>query len=135
MLFIMRRKLRWKLCRESLGITRLRFPDATFNPAKMQSKMPRRAWAEHNNCASQKSVEIKEMMTGGKTLRIIQNSGAPRSYRCGECTRRTFGLGTPEPNPWASDQERLSGAPGEIRTPDLLLRRQSLYPAELRARS
>ncbi len=29
---------------------------------------------------------------------------------------------------------RLTGAPGEIRTPDLLLRRQSLYPAELRAR-
>ncbi len=29
----------------------------------------------------------------------------------------------------------ISGAPGEIRTPDLLLRRQSLYPAELRARS
>ena len=28
-----------------------------------------------------------------------------------------------------------SGAPGEIRTPDLLLRRQSLYPAELRART
>jgi hypothetical protein len=27
-----------------------------------------------------------------------------------------------------------NGAPGEIRTPDLLLRRQSLYPAELRAR-
>ena len=27
-----------------------------------------------------------------------------------------------------------SGAPGEIRTPDLLLRRQSLYPTELRAR-
>src|ERR1700674_2286170 len=26
-----------------------------------------------------------------------------------------------------------NGAPGEIRTPDLLLRRQSLYPAELRA--
>src|SRR5580692_10288003 len=25
------------------------------------------------------------------------------------------------------------GAPGEIRTPDLLLRRQPLYPAELRA--
>src|SRR2546427_12626242 len=26
------------------------------------------------------------------------------------------------------------GAPGEIRTPDLTLRRRSLYPAELRAR-
>src|SRR5438445_12665397 len=31
--------------------------------------------------------------------------------------------------------KRASGAPGEIRTPDLLLRRQSLYPAELRART
>src|SRR5437899_12664085 len=30
--------------------------------------------------------------------------------------------------------KRASGAPGEIRTPDLLLRMQSLYPAELRAR-
>ena len=28
----------------------------------------------------------------------------------------------------------ISGAPGEIRTPDLMLRRHSLYPAELRAR-
>ena len=27
----------------------------------------------------------------------------------------------------------LDGAPGEIRTPDLLIRSQSLYPAELRA--
>src|SRR5215471_5326748 len=31
--------------------------------------------------------------------------------------------------------EEVHGAPGEIRTPDLLLRRQSLYPAELRARN
>jgi hypothetical protein len=31
--------------------------------------------------------------------------------------------------------KKKGGAPGEIRTPDLLLRRQSLYPAELRARS
>jgi hypothetical protein len=30
---------------------------------------------------------------------------------------------------------RRDGAPGEIRTPDLMLRRHSLYPAELRARS
>jgi hypothetical protein len=29
--------------------------------------------------------------------------------------------------------EEKSGAPGEIRTPGLLLRRQPLYPAELRA--
>src|SRR2546423_1476111 len=29
----------------------------------------------------------------------------------------------------------LAGAPGEARTPDLLIRSQSLYPTELRARS
>ena len=37
-----------------------------------------------------------------------------------------------------SSEERRKGrigAPGEIRTPDLTLRRRSLYPAELRARS
>ena len=33
------------------------------------------------------------------------------------------------------DWEGKDGAPGEIRTPDLMLRRHSLYPAELRARS
>ena len=30
---------------------------------------------------------------------------------------------------------KTTGAPGEIRTPGLLLRRQPLYPAELRAHS
>ena len=34
-----------------------------------------------------------------------------------------------------SSFRRETGAPGEIRTPDLMLRRHSLYPAELRARS
>ena len=29
---------------------------------------------------------------------------------------------------------RITGAPGEIRTPDLLVRSQALYPTELRAR-
>src|ERR1019366_10721104 len=33
------------------------------------------------------------------------------------------------------DGKLMYGAPGEIRTPDLTLRRRSLYPAELRARS
>jgi hypothetical protein len=31
------------------------------------------------------------------------------------------------------DSREISGAPGETRTPDPLLRRQTLYPAELRA--
>jgi hypothetical protein len=34
----------------------------------------------------------------------------------------------------ARDLREISGAPGEIRTPDILLRRQMLYPTELRAR-
>ena len=38
----------------------------------------------------------------------------------------------PEPGFQAKDLG-MNGAPGEIRTPDLLLRRQSLYPSELRA--
>jgi hypothetical protein len=33
-----------------------------------------------------------------------------------------------------NDELLKSGAPGEIRTPDPLLRRQTLYPTELRAR-
>ena len=33
-----------------------------------------------------------------------------------------------------NDRDGVSGAPGEIRTPDPLLRRQTLYPTELRAR-
>jgi hypothetical protein len=32
------------------------------------------------------------------------------------------------------DAEEVSGAPGETRTPDLLVRSQPLYPPELRAR-
>ena len=39
---------------------------------------------------------------------------------------------------FSSMQPRMKdkpGAPGEIRTPDLLLRRQPLYPAELRAQT
>ena len=48
-----------------------------------------------------------------------------------------------EPNPKKDGPENkeshfevaliLSGAPGEIRTPDLLVRSQTLYPTELRA--
>tara|TARA_B100000900_G_scaffold124178_1_gene104807 strand:+ start:37 stop:213 length:177 start_codon:yes stop_codon:yes gene_type:complete len=33
------------------------------------------------------------------------------------------------------EKEIISGAPGEIRTPDPLVRSQVLYPAELRAQS
>ena len=32
-----------------------------------------------------------------------------------------------------SPSVRIPGAPGEIRTPDLLIRSQTLYPTELRA--
>ena len=32
-------------------------------------------------------------------------------------------------------EEQVNGAPGETRTPDLLVRSQPLYPTELRART
>jgi hypothetical protein len=32
-------------------------------------------------------------------------------------------------------EKELSGAPGEIRTPDLMVRSHALYPTELRARA
>jgi hypothetical protein len=35
---------------------------------------------------------------------------------------------------WSLQVVEKSGAPGESRTPDLLVRSQTLYPAELRAR-
>jgi hypothetical protein len=34
---------------------------------------------------------------------------------------------------FATTEKMENGAPGEIRTPDLLVRSQTLYPAELRA--
>ena len=35
---------------------------------------------------------------------------------------------------WRGTPFHFTGAPGEIRTPDLLVRSQTLYPTELRAR-
>ncbi len=40
---------------------------------------------------------------------------------------------TPQEHGNCLNNMELNGAPGEIRTPDLLIRSQSLYPAELRA--
>jgi hypothetical protein len=45
------------------------------------------------------------------------------------------GTGRVDETHWADDRAGKNGAPGEIRTPDLLLRRQPLYPSELRART
>lgn len=36
--------------------------------------------------------------------------------------------------PEVADRLAFSGAPGEIRTPDLLVRSQTLYPTELQVR-
>jgi hypothetical protein len=56
--------------------------------------------------------------TPRKTYRILENRGGVNE------NRRQNAL-------WKAEE---NGAPGEIRTPDLTLRRRSLYPAELRAR-
>src|SRR3974377_2395326 len=72
-----------------------------------------------------------------------------RTTRCGRILKRqrnrstakakyyVFMTVSPLPRPnrkWPSVSNGVSGAPGETRTPDPLLRRQTLYPAELRAR-
>jgi hypothetical protein len=49
------------------------------------------------------------------------------------------GIAVPDPrnkkgSPWLPFSHRCNGAPGEIRTPDRLVRSQVLYPTELRAR-
>jgi hypothetical protein len=55
------------------------------------------------------------ILIGTGDLEIVRNAGTPL--------------------PQVLNGQENAGAPGEIRTPDLLLRRQSLYPAELRART
>ena len=49
--------------------------------------------------------------------------------------RRKFRRASKRCNLLRRREREKYGAPGEIRTPDLMLRRHSLYPAELRARS
>jgi hypothetical protein len=58
----------------------------------------------------------------GRTLRGMQPS-------------KDIGISGPEQpaHPTAAALRKMCGAPGEIRTPDPLVRSQMLYPAELRA--
>src|SRR5690349_8803076 len=55
-----------------------------------------------------------------------------------ECARRAVTLGSPlnkmAPAGYQGRSPWLVGTPGRIRTCDLLLRRQTLYPSELQAR-
>ena len=50
-------------------------------------------------------------------------------------TAQDLSPGKTAPGSQPFDAEELSGAPGETRTPDLLVRSQPLYPPELRARN
>jgi hypothetical protein len=50
-------------------------------------------------------------------------------------TAQNLNPGKPAAGSQPLDAEELSGAPGETRTPDLLVRSQPLYPPELRARA
>src|SRR5580658_11097533 len=66
-----------------------------------------------------------------------------RSVRASDLNSRSLqlfqalGMFQAQAKKWSSQQrerKEVSGAPGEIRTPDPLVRSQMLYPAELRAR-
>ena len=61
----------------------------------------------------------------------------PRGMLARHCHARKAMVEDPEFVPrkiGTEGEKRESGAPGEIRTPDLMLRRHPLYPTELRAR-
>jgi hypothetical protein len=55
----------------------------------------------------------------------------PKKYACSMQSMGKIRVGTPS---ITQEGSSLSGAPGVIRTPDLLVRSQTLYPTELRAR-
>ena len=86
------------------------------------------------------------------TLKIVQAASPPTLAKNARMGHPLFLNGKEKPAAWATRREPAAeilsawsegspearimsgvGAPGEIRTPDLLLRRQPLYPAELRA--
>ncbi len=99
-----------------------------------------------SNDEAHASVNSRTTTTKSKSRRCCTvDTCTPRKTRCLRHFRGWVGtvLGTvlkslkcrhgPRAQKWLNPT-RKSGAPGEIRTPDLLLRRQSLYPSELRAR-
>src|SRR5579883_1108125 len=98
---------------------------------------------------SKRLCSCASFLIADAALRFGWNCASPRGCRAGqEEARDNAGAG---PGTWRMLPQRsheaiqrrhslsrggqISGAPGEIRTPDLMLRRHSLYPAELRARS
>ncbi len=76
-------------------------------------------------------------MTDGARTRDNQNHNlglyqlSYGHHKVDDYNKRKAGWKYQEPKHWIS--ATLNGAPGGARTPDLLLRRQLLYPAELRA--
>jgi hypothetical protein len=66
---------------------------------------------------------------------VLESSAAPQARLSTPARRRRSEHNASHRSHSVLSGNELYGAPGEIRTPDLMLRRHSLYPAELRAHS
>ena len=93
-----------------------------------------------DNCSQSGSGATPSITRKPDSTNLLRSSTVlARHCLCGRCT---FGTRTREHEgvfvvrAWYDRLEVLEmiGGPGEIRTPDLLVRSQTLYPTELRAR-
>ena len=87
--------------------------------------------AANSTFAGQSSIAIssRQVHLSETVQHAMPRSGAHRNGN----NEKTSGSGSTEKPRKLRREGGKSGAPGEIRTPDLTLRRRSLYPAELRA--
>ncbi len=75
----------------------------------------------------------KKGLAAFESLRSEKRRGNPETFEL-EPVAGMSDVGARRRNLVRSEESKGNGAPGEIRTPDLQLRRLPLYPAELRAR-
>ena len=74
----------------------------------------------------------KSLSRNKKTVRFSISKCFPQNEPKATRHRKQWAASQKRKKPENSTVSRLSGVPGEIRTPDLPLRRRTLYPAELR---
>ena len=75
------------------------------------------------------------MRRGVRNQAVDGRSSRDGEESCGRNFRRSAGVSELAAAESLNEDPGNNGAPGEIRTPDLQLRRLPLYPAELRART
>src|ERR1700676_3136118 len=99
-----------------LGLT-LRISRGAWLRRELRTLQSARASMDHDSSSISSDLHYADLVVASHPWCIPCRSG--QWFRCGEYRRRT---------------SKKNGAPGGTRTPDLLVRSQTLYPTELRAR-